>query len=239
MILEVRRRGKWLILDLRGGLALVAHLRMTGRWFLRRSGDAEDQYIRSKITLDSGDELRWCDVRKFGTWDLVPDAGALTGHSGPEPLGDGFTAAEILRSAAGRRAPIKSFLLDQRYVAGLGNIYVDESLWHSSIHPLRESGSISPEEARRLREAIVQVLVDSIESGGSSMRDYLDSNGRAGRFQERWQVYKHQGMPCGRCGSEILKIKVAGRGTHFCPTCQPAPRRGKRAATPKRSARSK
>jgi formamidopyrimidine-DNA glycosylase len=219
-VLEVRRRGKWLILDLSSGFALVAHLRMTGRWFLRHAGDPDDQYLRAKILLDSRDELRWCDVRKFGTWDLVADPTEIIGDSGPEPLGADFTPGSILEAAVGRRAPIKAFLLDQRRIAGIGNIYADEALWDASIHPLRAAGSITNEEAPRLQEAIVRILTESIESGGSSMRDYLDSNGRAGRFQERWSVYKHTGLPCRRCGTLILKIKVAGRGTHFCPTCQ-------------------
>lgn len=222
-IRAVRRRGKWLILELSEGIALVAHLRMTGRWFLRHPHDPEDGYLRATILLDNGHELRWCDVRKFGTWDLVTDPDEVMGESGPEPLEEGFTSGQILEAAAGRRAPIKSFLLDQRRVAGLGNIYVDEALWDSAIHPLRPAGSIKPVEAQHLRDAIVRVLTDSIESGGSSMRDYLDSNGIAGRYQERWRVYKQQGLPCGRCSAEIVKIKVGGRGTHYCPSCQPAP----------------
>jgi formamidopyrimidine-DNA glycosylase len=221
-IVAVGRRGKWLILELSNRRSLVAHLRMTGRWFLRYADEPEDQYLRATITLDSGHELRWCDVRKFGTWDLVENPEEVTGASGAEPLSDDFTAETILKAAASRRAPIKSFLLDQRRIAGLGNIYTDEALWDSSIHPLRPAGSVSLAEANRLRDAIVRVLTDSIESGGSSMRDYLDSNGRAGRFQERWRVYKHEGRPCLRCGTVIVKIKVGGRGTHYCPTCQTA-----------------
>ena len=216
----VGRRAKWLILELAEGLKLVAHLRMTGRWFLRNREDPEDPYLRASICLDDGRELRWCDVRKFGTWNLVHDFGEVTGAVGPEPLEETFTSAEILAGASGRRAPIKAFLLDQRRVAGLGNIYVDEALWEAGIHPLRPAGSITATEAERLRNSIVRVLVDSIESGGSSMRDYLDTAGRAGRFQERWRVYKRTGTPCPRCGAEIIKTKVAGRGTHLCPTCQ-------------------
>jgi formamidopyrimidine-DNA glycosylase len=221
VIVAVRRSGKWLVVDLDNGQSLVAHLRMTGRWFLRNSGAPADEYMRSKITLDNGDELRWCDVRKFGTWDLVADANEVTGDSGAEPLSEAFTAEVILAAAEGRRAPIKAFLLDQRRVAGLGNIYADEALWHSRIHPLRPAGSISSDEAQRLRDAIVRVLLESLESGGSSMRDYLDSNGRRGGFQERWRVYKHEGSPCLRCGSAIQKLKLRGRGSRYCPTCQP------------------
>jgi formamidopyrimidine-DNA glycosylase len=219
-IVAVRRCGKWLIVDLDINRCLVAHLRMTGRWFLRRTGDPKDAYLRSKLTLDNGDELRWCDVRKFGTWDLVTDPGEITGDSGPEPLGDTFTAAQLVAEATGRRAPIKAFLLDQRRLAGLGNIYADESLWRAHIHPLRPAGTITPEEAERLRSAIVEVLHEALESGGSSMRDYLDSNGRRGGFQERWRVYKREGSPCARCGAIIEKTKIAGRGSRYCPTCQ-------------------
>jgi formamidopyrimidine-DNA glycosylase len=219
-IVAVRRSGKWLIVDLDINRCLVAHLRMTGRWFLRRTGDPEDAYLRSKVTLDNGDELRWCDVRKFGTWDLVTDPGEITGDSGPEPLDDTFTAAQLVAEAAGRRAPIKAFLLDQRRIAGLGNIYADESLWRARIHPLRPAGTITSEEAERLRSAIVEVLHEALESGGSSMRDYLDSNGRRGGFQERWRVYKREGSPCVRCGGIMEKTKIAGRGSRYCPTCQ-------------------
>jgi formamidopyrimidine-DNA glycosylase len=219
-VTRVGRRAKWLILDLEGGLKLVAHLRMTGRWFLRRSGDSDEAYMRSRISFESGIELRWCDVRKFGTWTLVHDFSEATGAVGPEPLSDEFTPQSILAAASGRRAPIKAFLLDQRRIAGLGNIYVDEALWAAGIHPLRPAGSITEEEAERLRAAIVEVLLDSLESGGSSMRDYLDTAGRAGRFQERWQVYKRTGSACARCREAIIKIKAAGRGTHLCPNCQ-------------------
>lgn len=217
---NVRRRGKWLILDLSGDLLLVMHLRMTGRIFVRRPDDPPDPFLRARLTLDNGDELRWCDVRKFGTWNLVEDITEVTGAMGPEPLDSDFSAEALLAAAMGRRAPIKSLLLDQRRLAGLGNIYVDEALWRAAIHPRREAGSLTPAEAERLREAIVAVLLDSLESGGSSMRDYLDTSGRRGRFQDRWQVYKREGEPCPRCGTPVAKTNVAGRGTRYCPLCQ-------------------
>ena len=217
---RVRRRGKWLVLDLAGDLCFILHLRMTGRVLLRRPDDAADKYMRARLTLDDGLELRWCDVRKFGTWDVTASLDTVTGAMGPEPLEAGFTAEAILSAAAGRRAPIKSFLLDQRRIAGLGNIYVDEALWRSGIHPLREAGSITPADAQRLREAIVTVLSEALESGGSSMRDYLDTTGSRGRFQDRWRVYKREGQACYRCGSEIVKISVGGRGARYCPQCQ-------------------
>jgi formamidopyrimidine-DNA glycosylase len=217
---SVERSGKWLILRLSGDIALVMHLRMTGRVLLRVPTAPVDAYMRAKITLDDG-EIRWCDVRKFGTWDLVGEIRQVTGSMGPEPLGSCFTAANIVQEAAGRRAPIKAFLLDQRRVAGLGNIYTDEALWDAGINPLRPAGTLTLAEAERLREAIVAVLVDSLESGGSSMRDYLDTAGKAGRFQERWRVYKREGTPCSRCSEAIQRIVIGGRGTRFCPGCQP------------------
>lgn len=219
----LRRRGKWLIVDLSGGVLFVMHLRMTGRIFLRRPDDPPDPFLRACLTLDNGCELRWCDVRKFGTWNLVEDIVEVTGAMGPEPLDSDFSAETILAATVGRRAPMKSVLLDQRRVAGLGNIYVDEALWRAAIHPRRESGSLTLEEAERLREAIVAVLLDSLESGGSSMRDYLDTSGRRGRFQDRWQVYKREGEPCPRCGTAIAKIVMSGRGTRYCPKCQSEP----------------
>ena len=222
-IAGIRRRGKWLIFDLSGGLKFVMHLRMTGRLLLRTATDAPDPYLHARLMLDDGRELRWCDARKFGTWNLVTDLVEVTGSLGPEPFGDEFSPEALLAAATGRRAPIKAFLLDQRRVAGLGNIYVDEALWRAGIHPLREAGSLTLDEARRLCDSIVDVLHASLDSGGSSMRDYLDTAGRRGRFQDYWQVYKRAGQPCYRCSSEIVKIRVSGRGTHLCPVCQPAP----------------
>lgn len=219
---DIRRSGKWLILGLSGDLALVMHLRMTGRIVLGRPQDSADRsYLRAALQFADGAELRWCDVRKFGTWDLVADPSDVTGAVGPEPLDEGFGAEAILAAAAGRRAPIKSLLLDQRRVAGLGNIYADEALWHAGLHPLRPAGTITAPEAERLREAIVEVLLASLESGGSTLRDYRDTTGRAGRFQERWHVYKQEGRPCSRCSTEIVKITLGGRGTRYCPSCQP------------------
>jgi formamidopyrimidine-DNA glycosylase len=221
---RVRRSAKWLIIYLSGDVALVVHLRMTGRIFLRRPADPEDLYLRAKLSLSDGTELRWCDVRKFGTWDLVQEPQEITGLVGPEPLAEGFSGAHIMAAAGGRRTPIKSLLLDQRRLAGLGNIYADEALWDSRIHPLRPAGSITRTEANRLCAAIVGVLAASLENGGSSMRDYLDTNGRAGRFQDHWRIYKREGAPCLRCGTAILKTVVAGRGTRYCPRCQRQPR---------------
>jgi formamidopyrimidine-DNA glycosylase len=218
---EVRRSGKWLIILFKEGLALVMHLRMTGRVLLRRPDAPEDPYLRARLALAGGDEIRWCDVRKFGTWDLVIDPAIVTGAMGHEPLGESFGAGKLVAAAAGRRAPIKSFLIDQRRIAGLGNIYADEALWDAGIHPLRAAGTITHTEAEGLCAAIVHVLLDSLESGGSSMRDYLDTAGRAGRFQERWQVYKREGSPCPRCSASIVRITVGGRGTRYCPQCQP------------------
>jgi len=219
-ISDVRRSGKWLIFCLGNDLALVAHLRMTGRVFLRRPTDPEDLYLRAKLQLSDSSEVRWCDVRKFGTWDVVADPREVTGPVGPEPLGADFSADQIMAAARGRRTPIKSLLLDQRRIAGLGNIYADEALWNARIHPLRPAGSITRAEAKRLHAAIVAVLVESLESGGSSMRDYLDTNGRAGRFQERWSVYKREGLPCSRCATSIVKTVIAGRAARYCPRCQ-------------------
>jgi formamidopyrimidine-DNA glycosylase len=236
-IKTVERRGKWLVIGLSGDLAFIIHLRMTGRILLRRPGDAADAYMRARLTLDDGTELRWCDLRKFGTWNIATSLAEVTGAMGPEPLDAGFTPDAILSAAARRRAPIKTVLLDQRRIAGLGNIYVDEALWRSRIHPLREAGSLNAEEAERLREAIVAVLEDSLESGGSSLRDYLDTAGRRGRFQDRWQVYKREGTPCYRCGTEIVRISVGGRGTRYCPACQDSGPRTQDSAsrTPRRS----
>lgn len=217
---RLRRRGKWLILDLAGGISFVVHLRMTGRLLHRRPLDPPDPYEHARLLLDDGSQLRWCDVRKFGTWDLVLDPSEVTGAIGPEPLDEAFDARALLAAAAGRRASIKSVLLDQRRIAGLGNIYVDEALWRAGIHPQRPAGSITAAEAARLQPAIVAVLLESLESGGSTLRDYRDAAGRRGSYQTRWQVYKREGEPCYSCGADIVRIVVGGRGTRYCPGCQ-------------------
>jgi formamidopyrimidine-DNA glycosylase len=217
------RRGKYLIAHLDGGDALVLHRRMTGNLVLRDPAAAPEPFTRAVLRLDDGAELRWIDQRRFGTWTLVPDPAAAMPGIGPEPLDDGWTADDLAAALSGRRAPVKAVLLDQRRVAGLGNIYVDESLHRAGIHPGRLAGSLTTEEVARLHAAVRQVLRRAIELQGSSARNHRGGYGQSGTMQDEWRVYHRDGSPCSACGATIRKLRVAGRGTHICPTCQPAP----------------
>jgi formamidopyrimidine-DNA glycosylase len=226
----VDRRGKYLIVRFESGRALLVHLRMTGSFRLRSAAESaldEDAYRRSVVRLDDGSDVAYRDVRRFGTW-LLLEPGELDDYLdarvGPEPLDPAFTAAELAARLARRRAPVKAVLLDQRTLAGVGNIYADEALWRARIHPLRTAGSLRPAETRTLRDAIRDVLELAIERQGSTLRDYALPDGEAGGMQEEFRVYGRLGEPCDRCGTPIERIVVGGRGTWYCPRCQRAPR---------------
>ncbi|HXH84977.1 MAG TPA: bifunctional DNA-formamidopyrimidine glycosylase/DNA-(apurinic or apyrimidinic site) lyase [Candidatus Tectomicrobia bacterium] len=223
-IAEIRRRGKYLIFELDGGGALVVHLGMTGALLLRRVGDPPDPYTRVVFALDRGRELRFSDLRKFGRVRLVDDPEEVVGKLGPEPL-DGLTAERLRAIFARRAAPVKAVLLDQEAIAGIGNIYADESLFRAGIHPLRPANSLRRAELERLAAAIPETLEEAMGHRGSSYRDYRDAEGREGTHQFYVRVFRRTGQPCFVCGAPIQRITLAGRGTHFCPRCQPAPRR--------------
>lgn len=219
----VDRRGKFLILHLDDGARLIVHLRMTGRMTVARAGDPEWPYTRVVVSLDGGSELRFSDVRTFGTWHYAGDTGGEPpglAAMGVEPLSDGFTPDTLAGVLAGRRAPVKAVLLDQRRIAGIGNIYADEALFRAGIDPARPAGSLSAEEVTRLHEKIREVLQASLEKGGTTVRDYVNGRGVPGEFQKYLEVYGRAGQPCRRCGTQLVKRKVAGRGTHVCPRCQ-------------------
>jgi formamidopyrimidine-DNA glycosylase len=236
-ITGVRRRGKFVVFDLDDGDALVVSLRMTGKLLFGVDG-VDERYVRSEIRFADGTALRFSDTRKFGRMAIV-DAASLDGTEGPrrakaplhsslgqEPLERRFTLAwlqQLFRRRA--RAAIKPLLLDQRAIAGIGNIYAIEALWRARIHPLRHAGSLRADEVARLHEAIKWALRKGIRLGGASRRDYVDARGREGRMQREFQVYGRAGEPCPRCGRPIVRTVVAGRGTFHCPSCQRAPRR--------------
>lgn len=217
------RRGKFLIMALAGGLFLILHRRMTGNLVLRDRDAPRERFLRGIISLDNGQELRWEDQRKFGRWVLTDDPAGALAAMGPEPLEESWTAADLGAALHGRRAPVKAVLLDQRRVAGLGNIYVDEALHAAGIHPARSAGSLTPSEVVRLHAAVRDVLEKAIRLQGSSARHYVGGLGQRGSMQEQWQVYNRTGLPCYSCGTAIEKSRIAGRGTHLCPACQPAP----------------
>jgi len=218
-VLTVERRGKYLLLRLESGLDLLVHLRMTGSF-----GFAPVSHERAVLLLDDGSRLGYRDVRRFGTW-LVVEPGDLepylAGKNGPEPLGRRFTASWLAGQLAHRRAPLKAVLLDQRVVAGLGNIYADEALWRARLNPEQPANELDENDVARLRRAIRAALRAGIERQGSTLRDYATPDGSSGSMQDEFRVYGRDGLPCPRCGAEIAKTRVGGRGTWFCPRCQP------------------
>ena len=222
-IQSVRRRGKWVVIHLDNGDVLLAHLRMTGQLFLEPGESPEGDYTRVLFSLDDGRQLRFADMRKFGRLILTADAEAVLRDLGPEPLAASFTAERFQSMLSGRHGRIKSLLLDQRFVAGLGNIYVNEALWEARIHPLRPASSLCPAEARRLHGAIRSVLRAAIRQGGTTLSNgnFRQADGAAGRYASRLRVYGCEGEPCGCCGSAVERVRVGQRGTFICPDCQP------------------
>ncbi len=237
-VVGLRRRGKYLIVDLSatpgvpagapqpggGPTTAVIHLRMTGQ-LLFKPGPAE-RPPRFVWRLDPQTELHFQDVRRFGRlWAFDPAAEEeFFAAMGPEPFGDAFSVAYLRGALEGRSAPLKSFLLDQRRIAGVGNIYADEALFRARLHPLRAAGSVGPREARRLHAALLETLQAGIDHEGSSIESFIDPAGRRGSFQEILSVYQRTGQPCRDCGATVRRLEVGGRGTHYCPSCQP--RRG-------------
>ena len=211
----VERRGKYLVVRLAGGQVLLVHLRMTGGFRYEPAS-----HERAVLELDDGTRIAYRDVRRFGTWLLLDPEEAedhLGIRLGPEPLERRFTAAHLAGRLAGRKAPVKAAVLDQRTVAGLGNIYADESLWHARIHPLRRAGELSAEEVASLRQGIRGALRVGIRRQGA---DLGDGTYAGGRMQHEFRVYGRTSEPCDRCGTPIEKTRAGGRGTWFCPTCQ-------------------
>jgi formamidopyrimidine-DNA glycosylase len=220
----VERRGKYLLLRLESGLVLLVHLRMTGGFHWRPVA-----HERAVLELDDGSRLVYRDVRRFGTWLVLEDADLepyLAAKNGPEPLGRRFTSQWLETQLGRRRAPLKAVLLDQRVVAGLGNIYADEALWRARLNPLRPANELSAEEVSRLTRAIRASLRTGIERQGSTLRDYSQPDGTSGSMQDEFRVYGRDGLPCPRCRATIAKTRVGGRGTWFCPRCQPFSRDG-------------
>ncbi len=274
----VRRRGKYLLLGLEGGATLALHLRMTGNVLLRSAeqgaaGPVADlmetdprlgaprlyesstalRHLRFRMGLEDGTEVLFTDVRRFGTAVLLTDESELERYLAPrvgvEPLSEDLTAEALCRMAAGRTAPLKSFLLTQTDVAGIGNIYADEALHRARLHPLSPAGSMRPEHCEALVEGIVDALETGLAEGGASIDDYRDARGGRGSMQDEFLVHTREGLPCPRCEADvepgedpprIRRIVVGGRSTYFCPRCQVRlrrrPRRRKRPARAGRAA---
>lgn len=214
-VTAVERRGKYLAVRLGSGQVLLVHLRMTGGFRYQPAS-----HERAVLELDDGTRIAYRDLRRFGTWLLLePDEleEHLAIRLGPEPLEPRFTTAFLAGRLAGRRAPVKAAILDQRTVAGLGNIYADEALWHAGIHPLRAAGDLAAEEVAALRRGIRSALRTGIRRQGADLGDGAYAGGR---MQQEFRVYGRTGEPCDRCGTPIEKTRAGGRGTWYCPHCQ-------------------
>lgn len=226
----VDRRGKYLVVRFESGRVLLIHLRMTGTMRHESDGAPEhDPHLRVVVTLDDGSDVIYRDVRRFGTWLLLEpgeETDYLARRLGEEPLTRAFTPASLAARFDGRRAPVKAALLDQRAAAGMGNIYADEALWRAQIHPLRPAGDLDAQELRRLHKAVREALRAGIARQGTTLRDYRTPDGAEGRMQTALRVYGREGEPCYRCGSLIGKTRAAGRGTWYCPSCQPVASNG-------------
>ncbi|ACX52156.1 formamidopyrimidine-DNA glycosylase [Ammonifex degensii KC4] len=220
-ITGVSRRGKWLWLSLEGDLALLFHLGMTGQLVWEEEGELPP-HTHLLIELDRG-RLRFTDFRRFGRVRLGKSEEIrdyLEEKLGPEPLSPAFSVSYLKNALARSRRPIKALLLEQKAVAGLGNIYTDEALFLAGIDPRRPACTLTEDEVKRLHEAIKGVLAEGIRHRGTSIRNYVDAEGTPGEHSLFLRVYGREGQPCPRCGTPIKKIKLSGRGTHFCPHCQ-------------------
>ena len=247
-IRRVGRRAKTVLVHLDDGRVMTVALRMTGALLVVPGGTPTDPYVRVAFTLADGRELRYRDIRKFGRIGLWPGGGlrsvgagrgarsrkvaegarryrigeVFSGH-GPEPLARGFTAARLAERLSRRSAKLKTLLLDQSFIAGVGNIYADEALWRARLSPLRAADTLTAAEVARLHRSIRQVLRQGITNRGSSFSDYVSPDGEPGDNAERLAVYRRTDQPCYRCGRPIRRIVMGQRSTHFCPRCQPEP----------------
>ena len=225
-VASVERRGKYLVVRFESGRSLLVHLRMTGSFrHVPAGASADGPHTRAVVRLDDGSDVTYRDVRRFGTWLLVEPSELetyLAARLGEEPLARGFGPAALAARLANRRAPLKAALLDQRTLAGLGNIYVDEALWRARLYPLRPANSLDADEIRALHRGIRAALRMGIARQGATLRDYAQPDGSRGSMQHEFKVYGRESEPCDRCGTPIAKTRAGGRGTWYCPTCQPA-----------------
>jgi formamidopyrimidine-DNA glycosylase len=249
-IRRVGRRAKSVLIHLADGRVMTVALRMTGALIVADGDAPDDPYARVVFRLADGRQLRYRDVRKFGRIGLWEDSGLIQrrrrarpgrgrkavhgggapyrvgqvfARHGPEPLATTFSAARLAERLQGRSARLKSLLLDQSFIAGVGNIYADEALWRARLHPMRRADTLTPLEVARLHRAVRAVLRQGISNRGSSFGDYVDADGMPGDNAERLAIYQRTGEPCLRCGTTVQRIVIGQRSTHFCPNCQRAP----------------
>lgn len=224
-IVTVDRRGKYLLFRFTNDLTMVSHLRMEGKYFNQPIGGPIDKHTHVVFEFTDGSELCYHDTRKFGRMTLVKTGEEMTVRGlktiGPEPTANDFTLPYFKAILAKSRGKIKPFLLNQRHVAGLGNIYADEVLWMSKVNPEQPANSLTDQQIRDLHDNIIKELARAIEYKGTTVHSFTNAFGDAGAFQNQLNAYGHAGDPCPRCGTKMVKIKVAQRGTTFCPHCQP------------------
>lgn len=230
---SVSRRGKYLGLQLDDERCVVVHLRMTGSLRLREPDAPADDYTRAVFQLADEYQLRFVDLRKFGTIDVVDQMADALPTLGPEPLSDEFDHDALWRALKGRRAALKTALLDQRNIAGIGNIYADEALFLAHLHPEVPAGSLRPKERRDLHAAIRQTLEEGVAHGGASFRDYTNVEGNEGSQQHYVRVFRRTEQPCDDCAAPIRRIVVGGRATHYCPRCQPSRQAARKVSAPR------
>lgn len=218
----VNRRAKYIVCEMSHDV-LAIHLKMTGRLYVAgvENQSPDDRWVRLRLRLDNGEDLCFSDSRRFGRVYLAGSMAAIAPELGPEPLEADFTPAVLRERLQGRSKAIKALLLDQSFIAGVGNIYADEALHRAGIHPERRSGSLSEDESARLYDTIRSTLNAGIEYQGASINWYRKPDGSKGQSQDHFYVYDREGEPCLTCAGPITKIRVAQRGTHFCPHCQP------------------
>ena len=232
VVQALRRRSKYILADLSSGETLLIHLGMSGRMLIsgtqlgqfHHAHPAPEKHDHVVLTMQSGARVTFNDPRRFGAMDLMPTANwqahKLLADLGPEPLGNGFNEAYLAHRLENRATPIKSVLLDQKVVSGLGNIYVCEVLHRAGIAPTRLAGDLTAQQAAALVPLIRAVLVEAIEAGGSSLRDYRQADGELGYFQHTFRVYDREGQPCPACATPIVRLVQSGRSSFYCPSCQ-------------------
>jgi formamidopyrimidine-DNA glycosylase len=221
-VTAIGRRGKWIVIDLTAGQVLLVHLGMTGQLTVAAAAEPHPTHLHLRFPLDDDNELRFRDIRRFGSADVFTSGAALeaflAGKLGPEPFGlDANYFRDAVQSSARN---LKAILLDQAIIAGVGNIYADEACFRAKLHPARHGDSLSNAEADRLRTSIEAVLTKAIAGRGSTIRDYVGGSGLRGGFQSEFAVYGRTGGPCLKCGTPVEMVRLAGRSSHYCPTCQ-------------------
>lgn len=219
-ILGIERRGKYILMPLSRQDTLIIHLKMSGHLAVVDSTVPVHKFVHTRFHLDNGKELRFRDMRKFGRVYLVNDVDDVVGHLGPEPLQDAFTVEVLAARLNGRTRQLKPLLLDQTFIAGVGNIYADEALFYAKLHPKRAANSLTPAEIARLYAGIRRALALGIEREGASISLYVKPDGTKGDMQNAVNVFRRTHQPCYDCGTPIERIKLNGRSTHFCPHCQ-------------------